>query len=173
MKQCPRCQKTYSDPGLNFCLEDGELLLETQSSGSEAPPTVILNEARRTNPTDWTAQQQQSGWQQPQTPAPYQQPQVFGQYAMPSGPTQTLAIVSLCLGVASITIGWCCYLGVLLSPAALITGFIALSQIKRDPQKYTGKGFAIGGIATGAAYFVLLILIILLYGAAIFLGNIS
>lgn len=175
MKQCPRCQKTYNDPGLNFCLEDGELLLETSSSSSgypdQSPPTVVMNEARRTNPTDWPAGgQQQSGWQQPQTPAPYQQP-AFGQYAIPAGASQTLAVVSLGLGIGSMTIGWCCYLGLLLAPAALITGFIALSQIKKDPEHYTGRGFAIGGIATAAAHLVLFLLIIIIYGAAIFFSG--
>ena len=38
MKICPRCQKTYSDDNLNFCLEDGSVL--TQAS-AEPPPTMI------------------------------------------------------------------------------------------------------------------------------------
>lgn len=87
------------------------------------------------------------------------------------GPTQTLAVVSLCLGIASITVGWCCYIGFLLSPAALVTGFIALSQIKNDPAKYTGKGLAIGGIATGILYVIGMILIFILYGAILLAGG--
>lgn len=86
------------------------------------------------------------------------------------GPNQTLAIVSLCLGIASVTIGWCCSLGIILSPAALITGFIALSQIKQDPLKNGGRSLAIGGIATGAVYLGILVLILIIYGAA-FLFN--
>ena len=88
------------------------------------------------------------------------------------GQNQTLATVSLCLGIASVTIGWCCSLGLLLSPAALITGFIALSQIKKDPQTNGGKGLAIGGIVAGAIYLAVFVLIIIIYGIAIFFGNI-
>lgn len=167
MKQCPKCSKTYTDENLNFCLEDGELLLQMAPQPGayrdDPPPTMIMNEARVTNPVSW---------QQPSAPPPavYQGQQMMGQYPMSMSPNQTLAIVSLCLGIGSVTIGWCCYLGVLLAPAAMITGFIALSQIKKDPNAYTGRGLAIGGIVTGLVYFALLLLIIVIYGAAIFAG---
>ena len=167
MKQCPRCSKTYTDENLNFCLEDGELLLQMAPQPGayrdDPPPTVIMNEARVTNPVSW---------QQPTAPPPavYQGQQMMGQYPMSMTPNQTLAIVSLCLGVGSVTIGWCCYIGVLLSPAALITGFIALSQIKKDPKTYGGRGLAIGGVVTGLVYIAVVVLIVILYGAAIFLS---
>ena len=167
MKQCPRCSKTYTDENLNFCLDDGELLLrmapQPGAYRDDPPPTMIMNEARVTNPVSW---------QQPSAapPAVYQGQQMMGQFPMAMTPNQTLAVVSLCLGIGSVTIGWCCYLGVLLSPAALITGFIALSQIKKDPQTYTGRGFAIGGIVTGLVYIAVVLLVIILYGAAIFLS---
>ncbi len=167
MKQCPRCSKTYTDENLNFCLEDGELLVQMAPQPGayrdDPPPTVIMNEARVTNPVSW---QQPSA----QPPAVYQGQQMMGQYPMSMTPNQTLAIVSLCLGVGSITIGWCCYIGVLLSPAALITGFIALSQIKKDPQANGGRGLAIGGIVTGLVYIAIVVLVVILYGAAIFLS---
>ncbi len=38
MKICPRCQKTYSDDNLNFCLEDGSVLTQ---AAAEPPPTMI------------------------------------------------------------------------------------------------------------------------------------
>jgi hypothetical protein len=47
MKFCPRCQKTYADDNLNFCLEDGSVL--NQMTG-QAPPTVAMNEPRPTQP---------------------------------------------------------------------------------------------------------------------------
>ncbi len=173
MKQCPRCQQTYSDDNLNFCLTDGELLTavthEPRSAGyaEDPPPTMLMSEARVTNPTDWPSSPPQAQWQPPPVVGGQQQ---FGQYAMPMGPSQTLAIVSLCLGIGSITIGWCCSLGVLLSPAALITGFIALSQIRKDPARYSGRGMAIGGISTGAVYIAVFVLILIIYGAAALFG---
>lgn len=174
MKQCPRCQQTYSDENLNFCLNDGELLTGFAQEPSSprfqdpSPPTMILDQSRVTNPTTWP--QPQPGaqppvqWQQPQAAVPFQN---YG-VAMQS---QGLAITSLCLGIASMTVGFCCYLGVLLSPAAIVTGFIYLSQNKKDPIRYPGRGMAIGGIATGIVYWAFLILIIIIVGAGSLLGK--
>ena len=92
---------------------------------------------------------------------------------MTPSPNQTLAIVSLGLGIGSLTIGWCCSLGLLLAPAALITGFIALSQIKKDPSKYTGRGLAIGGMATGGVFLVFYVLFIIIWGLAAIGGSLG
>ena len=175
MKQCLKCYKTYADDSLNFCLEDGEMLVQgvvaeppKGSYADDSPPTIVLDQARQTNPTNWPSSQPQQSWQPPAVQ--------FGsglpQYTMQSA-SQTLAIVSLGLGIGSLTIGWCCYLGMLLAPAALITGFIALSQQKNHPDRYTGRGFAIGGIATGFTYFGLFILVVIIWGAAVLFGNIN
>ncbi len=110
-------------------------------------------------------------------PAPFgQPPSLQGSWtpppppAYPVAPQQSLAIASLILGIISPTIGLCCYLGMLTGPVAIILGIVALVQIKNDPTKYSGKGMAIGGIVTGSLYFVLLALIILLYGMAFLSG---
>jgi hypothetical protein len=68
------------------------------------------------------------------------------------------------------TLGWCCYFGVLTSPVAITLGIIALVQMKNDPNKYSGRGMAIAGIVTGSLYFVLLALIVVLYGVAFMSG---
>ncbi len=45
MKICPRCQKTYPDDNLNFCLEDGMVLAQS----TDLPPaTVVMGEPRPT-----------------------------------------------------------------------------------------------------------------------------
>lgn len=51
MKVCPRCQKTYTDDNLNFCLEDGTTLTQVSASAPPAPDTVYVNEMRPTTPT--------------------------------------------------------------------------------------------------------------------------
>ena len=84
----------------------------------------------------------QPGWSVPPPPA------------YPKSKQQSLSIASLVLGIVSMTIGWCCYFGVLTSPIAIGLGLYSLSQIKKDPEQYGGKGIAIGGIVAGSLYFV-------------------
>jgi hypothetical protein len=48
MKICPSCRKTYSDDGLNFCLEDGSVLT---MAANEPPETVMMRQPQVTNPT--------------------------------------------------------------------------------------------------------------------------
>lgn len=174
-KRCPSCGQTYTDEAINFCLNDGELLSYLADDAprtilsSEPPPTrfaddsptVFLNKPRVTNQTNWPGSEPTAVWQGGQQDTPQQR---FAQYPMTAGPNQTLAIVSLCLGLGSMTVGWCCSMGLLLSPAALITGFIALSMIKKDPQANKGRGLAVGGIVLGAVYLALYLILILLYG---------
>ncbi len=178
MKQCPRCNQTYSDDQLNFCLDDGEMLTgfvhePTPSRYADDSPTVMLKDARQTNPSNWPTSPPASPpaqWQGQQMNAPEAQ---YSPFMMNPTPNQTLAIVSLGLGIGSITFGWCCSLGVILSPAALITGFLALSYIKKDPNAYSGRGLAIGGIVMGTVFISIYLLIILIWGFSIFLGGIT
>jgi TolB-like protein/Tfp pilus assembly protein PilF len=45
MKQCPRCNRTYTDESLKFCRDDGTLL-QTNPQESESSDTLILSNAR-------------------------------------------------------------------------------------------------------------------------------
>lgn len=84
-----------------------------------------------------------------------------------------MALLSMIFGIVSITVGWCCYFGVLTSPVAIGLGLYALSLIKKDPNKYGGKGMAIAGIVTGALYFVLIALIALIWGLSVLAGGLN
>lgn len=84
-----------------------------------------------------------------------------------------MALLSMILGIISITIGFCCYFGVLTAPIAIGLGAYALSLVKKDPNKYGGKGMAIAGVIMGALYFIFLVLIILFYGLAALMGNLN
>ena len=177
MKQCPRCQQTYSDDTLNFCLSDGELLTAFQQEPSsprfdDSPPTMILDQARQTNPTNWPQSPQASPpavWQGQAAPA-FQPMGMYG--ALPS-PNQTMAITSLVLAILSVTVGWCCSLGLILAPAGLITGWIALNQINKDPQRYGGRGMALGGMIVSGVSLALFILFLIIYGIAIIGGGLG
>lgn len=179
MKKCPKCGQTYEDKDLNFCYNDGELLSyladdaptraysDRPGYADDPPPTEFMGSARVTQETGWNPPQAPPVvWQGSQT---NQVNTPFSQFPTHVSPNQTLAIVSMGLGIGSLTVGWCCYSGFLLGPAALVTGFIALSQIKKDPERNGGKGFAITGIATAATFLVLFLLFIIIYGAALFL----
>ncbi len=155
MKQCPRCHQTYSDEQLNFCLEDGELLTtvphEPRPSmyADDPPPTVLMNEARVTNPASWPATPA------PSAPAPWQpgQQNLQQQHFAPASMfgrsrDQTLPTISLILGIASVVL-ICCYGGIWLGLPAAILGFIGMRNADSDANRYGGRGMAIGGMVLG------------------------
>lgn len=76
-------------------------------------------------------------------------------------------------GIFSVTIGWCCYLGVISAPVGIGLGIYQMIQIKNKPDENGGKPMAIVGIATGAAYFLLLALFVIIWGAATFMQGIK
>jgi len=190
MKRCPTCNRTFEEDWLAFCTQDGTTLVDDSPSKSSEPPPTILSPPPPP-PGGWKApsgglgsgqfqsqpipppppsnvpapfqqpQQMQGGWQPP-PPPPYQQ-----------GPKQGMAIASMICGIFTVTIGWCCYLGVVSGPAAIGLGIYQLIQIKNKPEENTGKPFAIVGIATAAGYFLLLAVFILIYGVAIFMGGLN
>jgi hypothetical protein len=64
MKVCPRCQKTYTDDNLNFCLEDGSVL--NAVNAAPPPPTnPIAERATQQQPQNWNVQPQQQYSMQP------------------------------------------------------------------------------------------------------------
>lgn len=153
MKQCPRCKQTYSDDRLNFCLEDGELLTAFQEEPpaaryrDEPPPTVLMNDPRATNPTDWP----QTPTSEP--PAVWQpQQNVEGRMFTPPGfvrsRDQTLPTIALILGILSLPL-ICCYGGIWLGLPAAILGFLGMRNADADPSRYGGRGMAIGGMVLG------------------------
>lgn len=175
MKRCPKCNQEFAEEWLTFCTSDGTPLTEAPRSADYPPPTITMPK-----PTVTASQEERPtirmpaegvyggplatpSQQQPVAPAWLPPPAPF---AIAAQPQQGIAIASLVLGVVSITVGWCCYFGVLTSPVAIGLGIFSLVQIKNSPTLYTGKPLAIIGIVTGALYFVGLILIVLLYGLA-------
>lgn len=70
--------------------------------------------------------------------------------------TSTLAIVSLVAGI----LGWTLapWLG---SLVAIVTGHMARSEIRRDPQGVEGDGFAVAGLVLGWAMLVVSLLVLL------------
>jgi len=165
MKRCPTCNQTFSEGWLSFCTQDGTTLVEDSPSRNAPAPTIMAPApppVSNPNPGGWSTpsggigsaqfpqpQPIQAGWQPPPPPATA---------------TQGIAVASLCCGLFTVTIGWCCYLGVITGPIAIGLGIFSLIQIKNYPDKFTGKPFAITGIVTGVLYFLGIAAVILLWG---------
>lgn len=160
MKVCPKCNESYTDEYLNFCLADGELLLETETQ--DAPPTIMMNSARVTNDGNWGGGFDPTSPQsdQPFQTSPFNSPnqQIYqpplNAMAMSVGQDKTLATISLALGACSFLF-MCCYLGFPFGAAALITGYIAMVKANKDSQMYGGKELAIIGMVLGGLSLVL------------------
>lgn len=160
MKQCPRCNKTYSDDSLNFCLDDGELLMAVSSRGyaDDAPPTVLLDQSRVTNPTNWPNAPQAG-------PVGQWQPQGVQNQPFGAGLTrkrdQTLPTIALVLGILSLILV-CCFSGFWLGLPAAVVGFLGMRNADTDPQRYTGRGMAIAGMVLGVIGFLSTIVYLLI-----------
>ena len=66
------------------------------------------------------------------------------------------------LGIISATVGWMCF-GPIPGIVALILGLVALSQIKKYPERLGGKQFAWVGIITGGLTIVVYVCILIFY----------
>lgn len=145
MKTCTVCSQTYNDDNLNFCLNDGGLLTEYKD---DAPPTIQMNRGRTTQP-NWAENEPSSPWgSQPMQPRNQTFYPVANQMSV-QGQNQTLPTVSLVLGILSIVL-FCCYGGLPLGLAAIITGWLGYQNTNNDPMQFGGRGMAIAGIIMGA-----------------------
>ncbi len=87
------------------------------------------------------------------------------------GATDPFAVVSLILGILSLPLHFCCYLGWPVGIAAIVCGIVSMVRIGKPPQHYSGKGLAVGGIIAAALGFLMVIVLFILYGAAIMLSS--
>ena len=185
MKRCPKCNQVFDQEWLSFCTNDGTSLVNTSALSEEPPPTMMSPPMPPSvSPSEQPTINLQTSGGSSQPPAPYSPPTPMQQSWQPTPqpiqtgwqpppppgyankPKQGLAIASLILGIVSITIGLCCYIGALTSPVAIVLGIISLVQIKNNPTENGGKPFSIVGIVLGGLYFVVVGLIILIYGLA-------
>jgi hypothetical protein len=78
--------------------------------------------------------------------------------AAAGGQSQTLAIISLVVGILSL----CCGYTFIVPIIAIVLGFMARGKANNDPANYGGAGLALGGIITGALALLLGIVLIIL-----------
>lgn len=87
-----------------------------------------------------------------------------------AGPNQTLAIVSLVVGILSLL----CCTAFIPGIVAIVLGFMARGKANSDPMNYGGAGLALGGIICGALSLLGGLIVIVLYFlgfAASMMGN--
>ena len=179
MKRCPTCNQTFTDEWLTFCTQDGTALVAADTSVID-PPVTLVSPSMPPSVSPLEQPTMDMPGKSVPPPALYNPPQSpqagFRPPPPPAYPVSTdknMALLSMILGIISITIGFCCYFGVLTAPVAIGLGAYALSLVKKDPNKYGGKGMAVAGMIMGALYFIFLVLIILFYGLAALMGNLS
>ena len=186
MKRCPTCDSTFDDEYLSFCTADGTVLVVEEVSAplelqetllfKEPPATVVIPPPRVTEfadplpnapappaPYGW-ANESPAAWVPPPPPAP------LGGRARPA--QQGLAVTSLVFGIISITFGWICG-GPLFGLVAVVLGIVALTQIKRNPQQYSGKPMAIVGLITGGITLLLYVAIVAFWVVLLIIGAAS
>ncbi len=171
MKRCPRCNQTYDDANLNFCLNDGELLRDFSDGppptifgneertrfADDAPPTVMMDPTRVTNPMHHPPGGPMTQWQQQPGLQPTAQ---FGAPVLRQSRDQVLPTVSLVLGVLGF-LSVCCWGGIPFGAAALVTGYLGMKNADSDPSRYGGKGMAIAGMILGILSFASAIIFML------------
>jgi hypothetical protein len=137
-----------TDPGA------GEIVTEQpdpfQPPGSTPPP------ADPSAPPAWGAPPPGYGPPPPGYGAPGYGPPGYGSpgyspYGPPQRRTNGLAIASLCCGIVG-----CLWITTIL---AIVFGFIARSQIRKQPQE--GAGMALAGIILGFAWILILVVVII------------
>lgn len=164
MKRCPTCNLTFEEDWLSFCTQDGTTLIEEYPASSEPPPTMAPAAAAGDTPSAELPPSSPE-WRPPQRAVPEWRPPPPPNYAQPQN--KSLATASMILGIISVTVGWLC-MGPLFAIAAIVLGAVALSQIKKTPDRVGGKQMAWTGVITGS---VAVIGIMIFYVFMIVVGN--
>lgn len=165
MKRCPTCDQTFAEEWLSFCTRDGTTLIDESVAPSEPPPTTMAAaEAAPWNTPSADLPPSSPEWRPPHRAVPEWQPPPPPNYFQPQ--SKNLATASMILGIISITVGWLCF-GPLPGIASIILGAVALSQIKKTPDRVGGKQMAWTGVITGSITVLLWIGLMIFY---IFIG---
>jgi hypothetical protein len=176
MKYCPVCKKQFDQAWLSFCSDDGTPLIQELT-----PPADPNWDPHIREPKVKTQDEQETQWLPREAPlpggwiAPDERPPMSpGPWTPPAPPapqyvpirtqkSQGLALASMITGILGFMMFGCFFPlpGVL----AFVLGLIALSQIKKSPEKFGGKPYATAGVIMGGIsvlFFVAMIIWIIL-----------
>ena len=85
-------------------------------------------------------------------------------YPDPPVPVNSMAVISLVLGITSYSI-----LPLIGAIAAIVTGHMAKQEIKANPYKYSGEGLATAGLILGYAHLALVLITFAFFIIALFM----
>lgn len=177
MKYCPQCKRQFSEAWLSFCSDDGTPLVQELTPAADPNWDPQIREpkvqTRDEEATQWLPREPPvaGGWiapdeRPPMSPGAWSPPPPPMVIPRTTAPNQQLAMASMIVGLAGILLSWC--FGPVPGVVALVLGLVALSQIKKSPEKYGGKGMAIAGVVIGSltiAFYILLVIGWILAGA--------
>ena len=179
MKYCPVCKRQFDEPWLSFCSDDGTPLIQELTPPADPNWNPRIRDPRvktpDEEPTQWLPRDPPlgGGWiapdeRPPMSPGPWTPPQPIAplQYVPGLKRSDGLSLASMITGIAGLLLAGC--FGPIPGIVALVLGLIALSQIKKSPEKYGGKPYATAGVILGAIsilFYGAIFLFILLRGA--------
>jgi len=76
----------------------------------------------------------------------------------PTRRNNSLAFISMIMGVLSITCGMCCCYGMPFNVLGIVFALVALAQIRNDPHSQEGRGLAIAGLVLSLLSFLMAVL---------------
>jgi len=161
MKYCPLCKKQFDEAWLSFCSDDGTPLIQELT-----PPADPNWDPRIRQPKVKTQDEQETQWLPRETPlpggwiAPDERPPMSpGPWTPPPPPptipyrprgtvqSQGLALASMITAIVGFFMFGC--FGPLPGIVGVVLGLLALSQIKKSPDKFGGKPYATAGVIIG------------------------
>jgi len=173
MKYCPLCKKQYDEAWLSFCSDDGTPLIQELTPPADPNWNPRIREPKVQTPdeqeTRWLPKDPPlpGGWiapdeRPPMSPGPWTPP--APPPAMPFRPSRTqqsqgLALASMITGILGFFMFGC--FGPLPGMVALVLGLVALSQIKKSPEKFGGKPYATAGVIIGGISIFLFLIFVL------------
>jgi hypothetical protein len=95
----------------------------------------------------------------PPGPPPGYVPYTYGQPYAVAPRKNGLGIASMVLGIVAVVIP-CFWIFQIPGVIAVVFGAVALSQLKKHPEKYTGRGMAVAGLVLGLVSLVIMLLFI-------------
>jgi hypothetical protein len=170
VKRCPTCNQTFEEEWLSFCTQDGTTLMEDTAPVAPQPTSRASPAATPSSPNEDVTWNLPSPGEAPPEPKPLQpawQPPPPPSYA--AAPNKSLGVAAMILGIISVTVGWMCF-GPIPGIAAIVLGAVALSQIKKNPDRVSGKQFAWVGVVTGSLTVVIYVVVMIFYVILMVIG---